>query len=315
VLSAGTDLRGSPGLASRGTCMVRALIVYYTSRIIAQANSEVTMVPAPVRRARLMETYVQPAAIVGTWLGLVALGTVCFFAPRGGEAQPAMNDVVGFGCSMAIAGAAAAVGAFAIGGRTRWASQLALSALLLGAVVALLLLYFLWYDPMIVRQRLDRWTFEALQSDAAHWAEQVAGYHGPLGATVGLALGAVAGLLIKFGRRRPRLATGAALAIMILFASDFGRQSAVDVVTWLGWRLRYLFVPGSISSDQISITAIIFGAVVGATIADLTMYATRSTQMQGPGFPRSAECLARLAAGPPPVGVKPEHTDAKQSDR
>jgi hypothetical protein len=44
-------------------------------------------------------------------------------------------------------------------------------------------------------------------------------------------------------------------------------------VTWLGWRLRHFFVPGSISSDQISVTAMIFGAIAGAVIASLAMYA------------------------------------------
>ncbi len=265
------------------TCLIRHATVYYTSKTNALADFEVTMVPAPVRRARFMVRYVQPLAIAGTWLALVVVGTGCFFAPRPGEAQPTWGDVLGFGCSMAIAGAAAAITAFAIGGRPRWAIQLSCSVFLLSAVVASLLIYFLWYDPMVLRGRLDRWTFEELQHDAPRWAEQLAGYLGPLGATVGIAFGAVAGLLFKFGRERPRLATGAAVAIMILLASDFGRQSTSDVVTWLGWRLRYLFVPWSFTSDEISVMAVIFGAVVGAAIADLAMYATRSRRIPGDG--------------------------------
>ncbi len=243
------------------------------------------MVPATVRRARLMARYTQPMAITGTWLALVVIGTGCFFAPRAGEAQPTWGDVLGFGCSMAIASAAAAVTACAIGGRASWAVQLSCCVFLLSAVVALLLLYFLWYDPMVLRRRLDLWTFQDLQYGARRWAVQVAGYHGPMGATVGIAFGAVAGLLFKFGRQRPRLATGAAAAIMILLASDFGRQSTSDVVTWLGWRLRYLFVPWSLTSDEISIMATIFGAVVGAALADLAMYATRSRRIPGDSSP------------------------------
>ena len=189
-----------------------------------------------------------------------------------------MDDVIGFGFSMAIAAAAAAIAAFAIGGWRRWAIQLSLSVLLVGTVTASLLLYFLWLDPTFARQQMDLWSFQRLQHVAPRWAEQLAGYHGPLGAAVGIAVGAVAGLLMRFGRQRPRLATGTALAILFLFASDLGRQFAVDLVTWLGWRLRYHFVPGSISDDQISITGMIFGAIAGAAIAGLVMYATRSNR-------------------------------------
>ena len=92
---------------------------------------------------------------------------------------------------------------------------------------------------------------------------------------MGVALGATAGLLIRFGRRRPRLATGVALAILFAFASEPGRQFALDLVTWAGWRLRYLLVPWSISDDQISITGMILGAIAGAVVAGFAMYATR----------------------------------------
>jgi hypothetical protein len=49
-------------------------------------------------------------------------------------------------------------------------------------------------------------------------------------------------------------------------------------VTWLGWILRYHFVPGSISDDQISITGMIFGAITGAVVANLAIYATRAAE-------------------------------------
>jgi hypothetical protein len=217
----------------------------------------------------------QPVAVAASWLALSALATACFFAPRGAEAQPPIDDVVGFGCSMAIAGAAA-IAAFGIGGRKRWAVQLALSALLLGAIAAVLLVSVLWFDPTILRQRMDLWSFERLQHIAPRWAEQLAGYDGPLGAAVGIALGALAGMLVRFGRQRPRLVTGTALAILFAFASDPGRQFALGLVTRLGWMLRYLFVPWSISDDQIAITGMIYGAIAGPAVAGLAMYATRT---------------------------------------
>ena len=183
--------------------------------------------------------------------------------------------MVGFGCSTAIAGAAAAIAAFGIGGRKRWAVQLALSVLLVGAIAAMLLVYLLWLDPTFARMRMDPWSLQRLQHVAPLWGEQLAGYHGPLGAAVGIALGTTAGLLIRFGRRRPRLATGVALAILFVFASGTGRQFALDLVRWTGRLLRYLLIPWSISDDQISITGMIFGAIAGAVVADLAMYVTR----------------------------------------
>ena len=233
------------------------------------------MTRIPEARPTPVAAYLQPVAIAASWLGLVALATAVFFAPRGAEAQPTLDDVIGFGCSMAIAGAAAAIAAFGIGGRKWWAIQLALSVLLVGAIAALLLLYFLWLDPTFARMRMDPWSLQRLQHVAPRWGEQLAGYHGPLGAAVGIALGTTAGLLIRFGRQRPRLAISADLAILFAFASEFGRHLALALVTWVGWRLRFHFVPWSISDDQISITGMIFGAIAGAAVAGLAVYATR----------------------------------------
>ena len=175
-----------------------------------------------------------------------------------------MNDAVGFGCSIAIAGAAAAVAVFWINGRRRWALEIVLSVLLVGAIAALA-------SPLFPLARPDlrcasRWTSGL---SFGFGMNPYAGRHnspdttGRWGAASGLALGAVAGLLIKLGQKRPRLATGMALAILFAFASDSGRQFAFRLVTWLGLILRYLFVHGSISDDQISTTAMIFGAIAG----------------------------------------------------
>jgi hypothetical protein len=184
------------------------------------AELEAAMTPTPVIRATSLTTYLQPVVVAASWLAMVALTTGSFFLPRGAEAQPTLNDVIGFGCSLAIAGAAGAIAAFAIGGQRNWAVQIAPSVLLVVAVAALLFLYAQWLDPSFARQKMDLSPFQWLEHVAPRWAEQLAGYRGPLGAAVGIGLGAVAGLLIRFGRQRPRLATGTALAILFLFASD-----------------------------------------------------------------------------------------------
>jgi hypothetical protein len=222
-----------------------------------------------------LATYLRPPAIAAAWLALVASATGCFFAPRGAEAQPELDDVVGFGCSLAFAAAAAAIVAFAIGGRRRWAVELAIGVAVVGGIIALLLAYFLWFDPTFARRHLNLWSFQRLQGRARRWPEQLAGYHAPLGAGVGLALGAVTGLLTVLARRKPRPATGIALGVLLAFASTSGRQFAFDLLTWCGGRLRYHLVPWSISADEISITAMIFGSIAGAVIAGLALHATR----------------------------------------
>ena len=222
-----------------------------------------------------MLTFLRPPAIVACWLGLVALATAMFFAPRGTEAQPDINDAIGFGCSTAIAAAAAAITAFGIGGRRRWAVEMAVSISLLATFAALLVVDFVVLDPTFLRTQMDPWTILRLQHDAEHWAQQLAGYHGPLGAAVGITLGAAAGLLIQLARRWPRLATGTALAILFALASAFGRQFAFNLVSGAGMILRSRFVPWSISADQISTTGMIFGAVTGCTVASLAIHATR----------------------------------------
>jgi hypothetical protein len=229
-------------------------------------------------RPVLTAKYLRPLTFAASWIALVALASCCFFAPRGTEAQPTIDDVVGFGCSMAISGAAAAAMAFGIGGRRRWAVELMLCVAVLSSSAAFLLVYLLWFDPTFARGHLDLWSFQALQHGGRGWAKQLAGYHGPLGATVGIVLGTVAGLLTILGRHRPRLAMGTALIILFAFTLGPVRQFTFDLVTWLGWILRYHFVPGSISSDQISITGMIFGAITGAVIANLAIYATRAAE-------------------------------------
>jgi hypothetical protein len=215
-------------------------------------------------------TYLRPPAMAAVWVTLVGLATGFYSA--GGQAT--LSDGIGFGCSLAIAMAAAVIATFGFGGRRRWAIELTLSVLLVSLILALLIGYFFWFDPTFARRKMNLWQFQGAQSHAANWAGQIARYHGPLGGMVGAALGTTTGLLTILARRKPGLAIGAALAILFAFASDFGRQFAIDKVTWLGWILRYYFVPHSYSDDEISTTAMIFGAIVGSVIAGVALHAT-----------------------------------------
>jgi hypothetical protein len=223
-----------------------------------------------------MTAYLRLPALTAIWLAFVALAAGCFFAPRGAEAQPVIDDVIGFSCSLAISGAVSAIAAFAIGGRRRWAVELSIGAMVVGALIGLLLAYLLWIDPTFSRRYMSLSDYHRFQARARRWPMQLAGYHAPLGAWVGIVLGTFIGLVTRLGRRMGRLATAIALALLFVIASGPGRHYALDLVTGWGWTLRRNFVPWSISDDEISITAMILGAISGAVIAGVAMHVTRS---------------------------------------
>jgi hypothetical protein len=102
----------------------------------------------------LIRSGLELLAILFVWLVVVGSGTACFFAPRGSEAQPTYSDVIGFGCSLAIAGAVATSVAFALGGRTRWAGQVLLAIALATATATALAYLLLWVDPLPLRGHL-----------------------------------------------------------------------------------------------------------------------------------------------------------------
>jgi hypothetical protein len=224
---------------------------------------------------RPLTIYLRPLEIAAVWLALVGLATGCFFAPRGLEVQPTLEDVAAFGCSLGITGAAAAIVAFGIGGRRRWAVELTLAVTILGVIAAALLIYFLWFDPTFARQKMNLWRFQWLQNGARRWAEDVAGLHAPLGVPVGIVLGTIAGLLTILGRRRPRLATGIALVVLFTFASTLSRQSVLDQITRLTRNILLNLRGWTSGLEEISITGMIFGGTAGSVIAGLAMYATR----------------------------------------
>ena len=72
-----------------------------------QEQVEAHMTRIPEARPTPVAAYPQPVAIAASSFALVALTTGVLFASGGAEAQPTLNDVVGFDGSMAIAGTAA----------------------------------------------------------------------------------------------------------------------------------------------------------------------------------------------------------------
>ena len=230
---------------------------------------------SPPTRRISPASYIRPLAIVATWLSLVGLATAVFFAPRGTEAQPSANDVVDFALSLAIAGAVTVIAAFAVGGRWRWALEVASSAILTSLLVALVVGYLFWFDPRLARSRLGYSDYAKWEWLAHAWAVQVPAFLVPLAAALGIPLGSVVGLLARLVRRMPRMAAAIAVLLLVASASDPVRQFASVLLTPLGWIVRTHFVPWSISGDQITETGMLFGAISGAVIAGLSMHLAR----------------------------------------
>jgi hypothetical protein len=238
--------------------------------------------PPKIRALPRPLTILRPLAMATVWLTMVGFATGCFFAPKGVEAQPTSYQVFAFGGALGIAGVVAATSALAIGGRRRWAVELAISAVVLSGIVALLLAYFLWYNPTLVRRRMNLWSLVEIQQGARSWAEQIAGFYAPLGAAVGITLGTIAGLLTRLGRRMPRLATGIALVVLFVVASAGGQQFLFSCVRWLSWNLLYPLIGWGSGAEAITITGMILGGTVGSVIAGLTISSKRPRSSVAP---------------------------------
>ena len=129
--------------------------------------------------------------------------------------------------------------------------------------------------PTFARQQMDLWSFQRLTQVAPLWAEQLAGYHGPLGAAVGIALGAIAGAWLG---ARPTGEGELALVLVRWSAFALGTSDLAGLGA-----SSYQFIAWSISDGQISITGMIFGARLGsARQCNYAMYTTRSRRTPRP---------------------------------
>jgi hypothetical protein len=142
-------------------------------------------------------------------------------------------------------------------------------------LIALPVAYLFWFDIQSARSFLNYGDFLRYQSMAHSWAVQVPLFLVPLGGAVGIVLGSITGLLAGLTRRVPRLAPTIALGLLFFLASEPGRYVARRLMTQLGHIIRYYLVPWSVSSDQIAVTGMLFGAIAGAVIAGFSMYAAR----------------------------------------
>jgi hypothetical protein len=152
---------------------------------------------------------------------------------------------------------------------------LILAVTLLSLIVALVLVYFLRFAPRFAWRQMTPWSFQELQNGARRFPKSLAGFDAPLGVTVGIVLGTIAGLLTILGRRMPRLAIGIALVVLVTFASSTVRQFVIEQVTWLYWNLLAKLVNRGNFDHEIPITGMIFGGTAGSAIAGFARFAMR----------------------------------------
>jgi hypothetical protein len=215
------------------------------------------------------------AAIVTAWLVIVGAGVACFSAQADTGAQPLSFDLIGFGISLAIAGAVAAAVALVVGGEKRTAAEVVLAVSLAILVSAALGFLVLWVAPSILRDHLDAWSFLRLRDRTRLGSAEILRFQAPLAARVGLVLGLGGGLLILLSRWRPRLAI--AMAYGLLFACAVGpvQRSGLDIVIAWGWIIRRSILSWGLVADLISALGAVFGAIAGAVSAGFWVYQAR----------------------------------------
>ncbi len=217
-----------------------------------------------VRVARLL-------AIILGWSALVALAMGYFLSPIGAVQQPTFGDFIGFASAFTITGAVAASVALVLGGKKRWAVEIALALGLTIVTTAVLAYVALWMAPWTVRSRMDAWSFLRLKHDVVNCAEAIVNFHAPMGAGLGVLVGLVAGRLIVIAGRRPQLAKWIALGMVVICA--FGPVRAIlfgGVSVW-GMVIRRLFATTwPMTDEHVWATAAILGAITGSFVAYLS---------------------------------------------
>src|SRR4051812_31097486 len=106
-----------------------------------------------------LSIYIRPIAMAVIWTSLASIGVI--FVCLGGEMS--FDDGVAFECSLEISAASAAMVAFWIGGRRRWAVEIIGVVLAVSVMLAVLLGYFPWLDTTFARRKLNMWQLRGVQ--------------------------------------------------------------------------------------------------------------------------------------------------------
>jgi hypothetical protein len=222
------------------------------------------------------------AAVALVWLLVVGIGTACFFPPgtsfppRTSDDWFSFNNALVFGSSTAIAGAVATALAFAIGGKTKWTLEVVFAVTLTVALLTAVAYTCLWLAPWLARSRMNHWEFVRLRHTLLRWSAAIVRYEMPLGAVVGLLLGALAGLVAVLARRQPRIAMGLMLGLLFAGVSEPVQRLAFGLVLFWGQVVRMCIWSPGITDPFPPASGATFGAIAGAIMAVVAMRLERT---------------------------------------
>lgn len=233
-------------------------------------------------RSRLYQFVGRSMAVALVWLIVVGIGTACFFPPGpsfppGNDSDWAsLNNALVFGSSMAMASAIASSLAFAMAGKPRRTVEVVFAVSLTVALVTAVAYTCLWLDPSLARSRIGHWELERLRQIMLRLSAAIVCYEIPLGAIVGLVIGALAGLLVILGRPCPRIAMGLTLGLLLAGASEPVQQFAFGLVLFCGQVVRFLIESPGLTDPYVPASGATMGAIAGAIIAAVAIRWDRS---------------------------------------
>ncbi len=209
-------------------------------------------------------------AIVATWLTAVGIGS----AGHSVEAGSGPMGLVPFACPHALAAVIALVVAWTTSGDWRKSLTFGASLGVLAGVLAILAYAIFWglAEPVRIRLGIPRTRYQAFRDENLRiWLPRLAGGSAGYATMPGCIAGVVAGGLVALARRRPRLAAG--LAVLLLLA-----VATLTPALMAAWTALILDRRGeggrwngtSMSRDELTMMlGAGSGAVVGALLAGL----------------------------------------------
>jgi hypothetical protein len=221
-------------------------------------------------------------AIALVWLVVVAIATACFFPPWSSfppwvsDDWNSFNNALVFGSSAAIAGAIATAVSLAIGGKKKWALEFILAVTFAVALLIAGAYACLWVEPSLVRSRMGHWEFLTLRDTLTRWFLSVVRYDIPLGAVVGLVPGAIAGLLVLLAGRRPRIAIGLTVGLLLAAAAEPVQRVAFELVQIWGMTVRWAIWSPGMTDPYVPAAGATLGAIAGSLIAAVSMRRVRT---------------------------------------
>ncbi len=229
-------------------------------------------------------------AAVAAWATCLAVGVGGFLA----GASPRPDEVIAFGAHLGLASLVAAVVALAVGGRARRAPEASMVFGGVGLIAAGGLFLLLW----VVQPQVRAWTGlgqnHHLTIQRALWVGFLFATTSETAilATLATAAGVVAGLLIRLGRGRPRLAGGLAASLLIGIGASAGSAAGRIADHVLYVRSGYGRWPTSSIQDVELASALggVAGSIVGVVLA---CAAIRSGPGQASAGPSSRATIER----------------------